>query len=68
MSGQAVWDENARGKNAPTRYGKLALTSNVSAASTVTCNEKKYNSDVTAWAEFGLNVVRGHSGLMDLFK
>ena len=65
---QAVWDTNARGQNASIQYGKLALTSNVSAASAVTCNEKKYGSQLIAWARFGIDMVRSGGGFMDLFR
>jgi hypothetical protein len=65
---QAVWDENARGQNASIRYGRLALTSNIKAASAVTCNEKKYGSQLIAWAQFGIDMLRSGGGLMDLFR
>lgn len=66
----AVWDENA-GKgagNAPIRFGKRALTSHVSAYSSVTCNEKRYESQILAWAQFGLRMARSGGGVMDLFQ
>ncbi len=65
---QAVWDQNARGQNASINYGKLALKSNISAASAVTCNEKKYSSQLTAWAKFGLDMVKSGGGLFDVFR
>ena len=67
-SWQAVWDQNARGQNASINYGKLALTSNITAASAATCNEKKYGSQLTAWAQFGIDMLRSGGGLMDLFR
>lgn len=67
-SWHAVWDENARGQNGAIRHGRLELTSDVSAASVVTCNEKKYDSQMTAWARFAFDLLRGGGGAANLFK
>jgi hypothetical protein len=65
---QAVWDQNAQGGDASINYGKLALTSNVTAASSVACNEKKYNSQLTAWFSFGVDFLKTGGGVMGLFQ
>ncbi len=67
-SWQAVWDQNARGGNAAINYGKMSLTSNVTAASAVTCNEKKYKSQLIAWFQFGVDFVKTGGGVMNLFR
>lgn len=67
-SWQAVWDQNAHGGNASISYGKLGLTSNVTAASAVTCNEKKYSSQLTAWFSFGVDFLKSGGGVVDLFR
>jgi len=67
-SWQAVWDQNAHGGNASINYGKLGLNANVTAGSTVTCNEKKYNSQLTAWFQFGVDYLKSGAGVLDLFN
>lgn len=67
-SAQAAYDMNARGENAPINYGRMALVSNVSASSNLTCNEKKYSSQLTAWFKFGVDFVRSGGGGVDLFR
>ncbi len=66
-SAQAAYDANARNGGA-IRYGRMNLVSNVSAGSYVTCNEKKYNSQLTAWFQFGLDFLRSGGGVADLFR
>jgi hypothetical protein len=66
---QAVWDNNANGGNATIEYGKHTLSRQISAASKVTCNEKKYKNQWTAWLQFGIDFVsRGFGGVGDLFN
>lgn len=65
---QAVWDVNATGAGRSIRYGRMPLTSNVSAASNLTCNERKYNSQLTAWLRFGADMVTRGGGFADLFR
>lgn len=68
-SWQTVWDVNARGQNASIQYGKQSLVSKIHAESHVTCNEKKYDNQWTAWFQFGLDFVkRGFGGVGDLFR
>jgi hypothetical protein len=48
---------------------KHTLTRSLSAKSKVTCNEKKYDNQWTAWMQFGIDFVsRGFGGLGDLFQ
>jgi hypothetical protein len=68
VSAQAVWDQNARGGNASISYGNLPLSANVSAASAVACNEKKYDSQLTAWFKFGVDFIKSGGGVIDLFR
>jgi hypothetical protein len=68
VSWQAIWDQNANGSSAPINLQKKALVSNVSAGSQMTCNEKKYSSQLTAWFQFGLDFLKNGGGVMDLFR
>jgi len=69
INSQATYDVNARGQdNTSIQYGKLALTTNVKADSFVTCNEKQYGSQLTAWFKFGMDFLRTGGGVGDLFK
>ena len=66
---QAVVDTNARGGGGGSiQYGRLALVSNVKGDSYSTCNEKKYNSQFTAWFQFGLDYVTSGGGAVDIFR
>jgi hypothetical protein len=66
---QAIWDNNADGTNRPMDLQKHTLTRSLSAKSKVTCNEKKYDNQWTAWMQFGIDFVgRGFGGLGDLFQ
>lgn len=67
---QAVWDTNAKGKDgASINLQKHALDREVTAASKVTCNEKKYDNQWLAWMQFGIDFVsRGFGGVGDLFQ
>lgn len=67
---QTVWDKNAEGgQDSSINLQKQGLSRPVSAASKVTCNEKRYNSQWTAWFEFGVDWVgRGLGGVGDLFR
>ncbi len=67
-NGQAIWDQNANGQGGSINYGKMPLASSVKAASACTCNEKKYKSQLLAWAQFGMNMVRSGGGFVDLFR
>jgi hypothetical protein len=65
---QAVWDQNARGGNASISYGKLPLSASVTASSQYACNEKKYDSQLTAWFKFGVDFAKSGGGFVDLFR
>lgn len=66
---QAVWDNNANGGNASIDLGKHTLSRDITAASKVTCNEKKYKNQWIAWVQFGIDFVsRGFGGVGDLFN
>lgn len=64
----AVVDNNATGQNASISYGRMALKSNVKASSEVTCNEKKYTNQLTAWFQFGMDMVSSGGGFGNLFN
>jgi len=67
-SWQVAYDANATGGgNSSISYTKRAWTSNVKAESTVTCNEKKYDSQLTAWFSFGVQMLRTGGGFAGLF-
>lgn len=68
VDGQAVWDQNARGNEAPIEYGKHALTSQVTASSTVTCNEKKYDSKLSALFGTGVDVLKSGADPRGIFQ
>jgi outer membrane usher protein FimD/PapC len=68
VSWQAVWDANARGQNASINYQRQPLTRSISASSSVTCNEKKYSSQWTAWFQFGVDFFKTGGGGVDLFR
>lgn len=68
VNGQAVWDQNANGQGGSINYGKMPLASAVKAASACTCNEKKYGSQLIAWAQFGIDFLKKGGGLADLFQ
>lgn len=69
-SWQAVWDVNAKdGAGGAIDLQKQTLTREITAASKVTCNEKKYANAWTAWFEFGVDfAARGLGGVGDLFR
>lgn len=69
-SWQTVWDVNARGgQGGSINLQKQGLSRPINAASTVTCNEKKYESQWSAWFQFGIDFVgRGFGGVGDLFR
>jgi hypothetical protein len=67
-NGQAIFDQNAKGQGGSINYGKMPLNSSIKAASACTCNEKKYTSQLTAWAKFGIDMVKSGGGIVDLFK
>lgn len=69
LEGQALWAAsfNANPVGAIT-YVKTPMVANVKAESTTVCNEKKYNSQLTAWFKFGLDLVKGGGGFMNLFN
>jgi hypothetical protein len=69
INSQATYDSNANGQNGRSiQYGKLALRTNVSADSVVTCNEKQYTSQLTAWFKFGMDFIKTGGGGADLFR
>jgi hypothetical protein len=67
---QTAWDVNARGgQGGEINLQKQSLSRPISAASKVTCNEKKYDNQWTAWFKFGVDFVgRGFGGVGDLFQ
>jgi hypothetical protein len=65
VSWQAVWDH---GKTGAIEYRKETLTSNIKASSSTTCNEKKYDSQWTAWFQFGVDFFKTGGGGVDLFR
>lgn len=66
---QYVFDANANGGNQSINYQKKQGKRTITAASKVTCNEKKYDNQWTAWFQFGVDFVsRGFGGVGDLFK
>jgi hypothetical protein len=69
-SWQTVWDVNATGgQGSSINLQKQSLSRPISAASKVTCNEKKYDNQWLAWFQFGVDFVsRGFGGVGDLFK
>ena len=68
-SWQAVWDTNANGQAGSIHLQKGGLSRPISAASKVTCNEKKYDNQWMAWFQFGVDfVARGMGGVGDLFR
>lgn len=67
-SWQAVWDHNANGQNGSIELKKETLTANVSAASAMTCNERQYSSQLTAWFQFGIDFLKNGGGVFDLFR
>jgi hypothetical protein len=64
---QAAIDKNATGGDAPIEYEKLPLKSSVSAFSSVTCNEKKYDNMLLAKFQFAIDFVKKGGGGLDLF-
>lgn len=69
VTSQATYDKNAgSSKSSSIEYGKLVLKANVSASSLITCNEKKYKSQLTAWLQFGLDFIKTGGGVVDLFR
>ena len=62
VSFQAVWG------NGPSDLSKHSGSRSISAASKVTCNEKKYDNQWTAWAKFGMDFAMRLGGAGDLFK
>jgi Flp pilus assembly protein TadG len=68
VSWQTVWDVNAQ-RGGAIDLQKQKLSRQINASSTVTCNEKKYDSQWKAWYQFGADfVARGFGGVGDLFK
>jgi hypothetical protein len=63
-TGSASVDTNATGS---IRLQKIGLSSNVTGTSNTVCNEPKYNSQLTAWFRFGVDLVRRGGGIADLF-
>jgi hypothetical protein len=69
VSWVAVWDTNATTtKGGAINLQKHRLDRQISAASTVTCNEKKYDSQWQAWMQFGIDLVSRGGGVGDLFQ
>ncbi|MFO0736965.1 MAG: hypothetical protein U0270_13850 [Labilithrix sp.] len=66
VSFQAVWDNN-NGKGG-LALGKHTGGRSISAASKVTCNEKMYENQWLAWAQFGMDFAKKLGGAGDLFK
>ena len=67
-SWQTVWDVNAGGGGG-LNLQRQGLSREISAASKVTCNEKQYDNQWTAWFEFAADWVgRGFGGVGDLFR
>jgi len=66
----AVWDSNAKTeKGGAIKLRPHALTKAITAFSSVSCNEKKYDDQWTAWYEFASDfLTRGFGGAGDLFK
>jgi hypothetical protein len=68
-SWQTVWDTNAQKGGGAINLQKQKLGRSITAASTVTCNEKKYDSQWTAWYQFAADFAsRGFGGVGDLFR
>lgn len=64
-----VWDVNPERKESSIDLQKQKLSRRIEAASKTTCNEKKYDSQWTAWMKFaGDFVSRGFGGVGDVFK
>jgi hypothetical protein len=69
VSWQTVWDVNAKGGSSAIDLQKQKLGRTITAKSTVTCNEKKYDNQWTAWFQFAVDWVgRGFGGVGDLFR
>lgn len=64
---QATWDKNAKGQNASINLQKETFSREVHAGSKVTCNEKKYDNQWTAWAKFGADFAMNLGGANSLF-
>jgi hypothetical protein len=59
----SIQDNNAAyGGGGRISYGRRPLHANVKAFSYCTCNEKKYDNQLTAWAKFGFNLIRSGGG------
>lgn len=66
---QAVWDKNAeRGEKGHIDLQKNDLSRKITAESYVTCNEKKYDSQWTAWIQFAADFFKTGGGAVDIFK
>jgi len=59
-------DQNAG--NGAIVYGRRALSTQVKARSTCVCNEKKYDSQLTAWLSFGLSMIGNAGGFASLLS
>jgi hypothetical protein len=69
VSWQTVWDQNAEKGEEGIKLRRHNLSRTISAESTVTCNEKVYSNQWTAWYKFaGDFFKRGLGGIGDLFR
>lgn len=66
VSFSAVWDNN--NGNGALNLGKHTGGRSISAGSKVTCNEKMYENQWLAWAQFGMDFAMKLGGAGDLFK
>ncbi|MBX3225733.1 MAG: hypothetical protein KIT84_30850 [Labilithrix sp.] len=65
---QATWDVNANGGDSSINLQKQTGSRQINAASKVTCNEKQYKNQWTAWAEFGMDFAMNLGGASSLFN
>lgn len=65
---QATWDVNAKGGDASINLQKQTGQRSINAASKVTCNEKEYKNQWTAWAQFGMDFAMNLGGASSLFN
>ena len=68
VSVDIITDRNADGTNRSISMGKQSIGSHVTASSNCTCNEPKYDSQLTAWFKFGKDMLQRGGGVADLFK
>jgi len=69
LSWRAVWDANAERQKEGIDLRQHRFTRRIGADSTVTCNEKAYSSQWSAWYKFaGDFFKRGLGGVGDLFR